>query len=206
MFDRSHTLGANRGFTLVEIIIVVAIFALIGLAVGSFFSDTFSLQRLISGNLSASGDARRALKTMTAEIRTASPSSLGTYALSSAATSTFTFYSNIDTDALKERVRYYIDAGDLKKAVLKPSGNPLAYTGAETVSTLVHDIRNGTTSLFSYYDETYTGSSTPLATGFEITDVRLVRIDIGIDSDPNQPPGPRWYTTQVSFRNLKDNL
>jgi prepilin-type N-terminal cleavage/methylation domain-containing protein len=206
MSPRFYSKMHYTGFTLIEIIVVVAITALLGVAVSTFFIDTFSLQRIISGNLSASGDARRALKTMTAEIRTASPSSLGTYALSDAATSTFTFYSNIDDDAVKERVRYFIDAGDLKKAVLKPTGNPLAYDGAEAMSTLVHDIQNGTSSLFLYYDETYTGTTTPLAAGFDITDVRLVRIDIGIDSDPNKPPSARWYTTQVSFRNLKDNL
>jgi len=36
--------------------------------------------------------------------------------------------------------------------------------------------------------------------------VRLVRITIKIDEDPNRPPAALTSTTQVSIRNLKDNL
>jgi len=36
--------------------------------------------------------------------------------------------------------------------------------------------------------------------------VRLVKITIVIDKDPQTPPGPMTLTTQISIRNLKDNL
>jgi type II secretory pathway component PulJ len=196
----------SRGVTLIEVVVTVGITAIIGMAIATFFTDTFKLNAIISNDLSASGDARRTIKTMTAEIRTASPSNLGTYPLESTATSSFTFYSNIDEDGLKERVRYYLEGGILKKGVIKPTGNPLAYSGAEVVTELVHNVQNGTTSIFSYYDTTYNGTSAPLSGAFAITAVRLVRVAVGIDSDVNKDPGVRWYTTQVSFRNLKDNL
>src|SRR3989339_1075189 len=98
----------ESGFSVIEVLASIFILTLIGLAVYSFQKDVFSLNRIISGSLTAQDEARRALKRMSAEIRTASPSSLGAYALSQTATSSFTFYSNIDDDSFKERVRYFI--------------------------------------------------------------------------------------------------
>lgn len=192
---------------MIEVLVSIFILTLIGLAVYSFQKDVFSLNKIISRSLTAQDEARRALKVISAEIRTASPSSLGAYALVQTATSSFGFYSNIDDDSFKERVRYFLDGAILKKVVIKPSGSPLIYNPAnETISDLVHDVANATTSIFSYYDENYDGTTQPLAEPIDISIVRLVKITIVIDQDPQQPPGPTALTTQILMRNLKDNL
>jgi hypothetical protein len=36
--------------------------------------------------------------------------------------------------------------------------------------------------------------------------VRLVKITVIVDANPAKMPAPRTFTTQVSLRNLKDNL
>jgi hypothetical protein len=38
------------------------------------------------------------------------------------------------------------------------------------------------------------------------TNVRLIKINLMIDVDPNRAPVIKTYTSQVSIRNLKDNL
>lgn len=192
---------------MIEVLVSIFILTLIGLAVYSFQKDVFSLNRIISGSLTAQDEARRALKSMSAEIRTASPSSLGAYALAQTATSSFSFYSNIDDDAFKERVRYFVDGTTLKKGVIKPSGLPLTYNPAnEVITELIHDVANTATSTFSYYDENYDGTTQALAEPIDISAVRLVKITVVIDRDPTQPPGPITLTTQINMRNLKDNL
>lgn len=204
---KKHSHNSKSGFSVIEVLVSISILTLIGFAVYSFQKDVFSLNRIISGSLTAQDEARRALKSMSAEIRTASPSSLGTYAITETATSSFIFYSNIDNDPLKERVRYFIDGAILKKGVIKPSGAPLTYNPAnEVVSELVHDVASSATSTFGYYDASYDGATQPLAEPIDISTVRLVKITIVIDKDPQQPPGSLMLTTQISMRNLKDNL
>jgi len=205
-FFKNHQ-NSKSGFTIIEVLVSIFILTLIVSVVYSFQKDVFSLNRIISDSLVAQEEARRNLKTMTAEIRTASPSSLGAYAIAQTATSSFIFYSNIDGDSFKERVRYFLDGTTLKKGIIKPSGAPLAYNPAnETIIDLAHDVANTTTSIFSYYDTNYDGTTQPLAEPINVSVVRLVKITIVIDHDPLVSPGHITLTTQISIRNLKDNL
>lgn len=207
MYFLKNKHNLKSGFTVIEALVSIIILSLIGIAFASFQKDIFSLNKVISGSLTSQDEARRTLKNMSAEIRTASPSSLGAYALLQTATSSFTFYSNIDGDTYKEQVRYFLAGNTLKKGIIKPSGAPLTYNSAgEIVSELVHGMANAGAPIFNYYDASYDGASLPLAEPINVSSVRLVKITIMIDQDPQNPPGPLTLTTQVSMRNLKDNL
>ncbi len=93
------------------------------------------------------------------------------------------------------------------KGVITPAGNPLVYSPAsEKLFTVMSDVKNGSTSIFSYYDNSYAGTSSPLTYPIQIQSVRLVRIDLTLDANQNRAPVTRTFTTQVSVRNLKDNL
>ncbi|KKU25433.1 MAG: hypothetical protein UX39_C0029G0003 [Candidatus Magasanikbacteria bacterium GW2011_GWA2_46_17] len=195
------------GFSVIEVLVGTFILTLMGITIYYFQKDVFSLNRILSSGLTAQDEARRALKSMSAEVRTASPSSIGAYALAQTATSSFTFYSDIDDDSFKERVRYFLDSTTLKKGIIKPSGTPLTYNPAnEIISELIHDATNAATSTFSYYDADYDGTTQPLTEPINIAAVRLVKITVTIDENPQTPPGPATLTTQISIRNLKDNL
>jgi prepilin-type N-terminal cleavage/methylation domain-containing protein len=196
----------KTGFTLIEVMVVIFILALIGVAISNFQVNVFSLNKFLSGGLTAQDEARRALKTMTAEIRPLSPSSIGSYPIAQASPTSFTFYSDIDADALKERIRYFLDGATLKKGVIKPSGSPLTYNPAnEQITELIHYVVNGATPIFSYYDKNYDGTTLSLSQPVDILMVRLVQVTIMINRDPSRA-GAITLTTQISMRNLKDNL
>ncbi len=198
---------SKNGFTLIEALIAIFILTLIGVVVVAFQRDVISLNSILSGGLTAQDEVRRALKMMTTEIRPLSSSSIGAYPITEAGPTSFVFYSNVDGDSLKERVRYFLDGNILKKGVIKPTGTPLTYNPAhETVSEVVHNVVNGAAPVFSYYDKNYDGSTPALSQPVDIPSVRLVKIAIIIDENPNRAPGPVTLTTQVSMRNLKDNL
>ena len=204
---RKKQSACDSGFSIIEVVVAISILTLVGIAVYAFQKDVFSLNRILSQSIIAQKEVRRALKIMSAEIRAASPSSIGAYAIAETATSSFIFYSNIDDDSFKERVRYFLDGAVLKKGVTKPTGDPPAYNPAnEIISDMVRDMANGTTAIFSYYDTDYEGTSQPLAETIDVSVVRLVKIVIIVDRDPSAPPGPMTLTTQISMRNLKDNL
>lgn len=197
----------KKGFTLVEIIVSVAIFTVIFLAVMNFGQGIFSFNRKAQQNLSAQSDARRVLKTIIKELRSASPSSNGAYPIAQTATSSLIFFSNIDEDADKERIRYFLDGTDLKKGVVNPSGTPLVYNLAnESISVVIKNVRNGVTPIFEYFDSSFSGTGNSLLEPVQATVVRLIRITTKIEEDPNKPIGELIVTSQAFLRNLKDNL
>lgn len=197
----------QQGFSAVEILIAIFILSLIIVAVVSFQIDIFSLNKSSGDNLNIQEDLRRTLKTLSAEIRSMSPSNMGAYPIIQAGTSTLVFYDNIDNDTLVEKVRYFLVGTTLKKGVIKPTGSPLTYNSAnETFKELAHNVANATTSIFSYYDSSYDGNSSPLTQPVDSSLVRLIKAEIIIDENPTKAPPPISLTTQVSIRNIKDNL
>lgn len=188
-------------------LVSVSIFVLIMLVVTGFNRDIFFINSGLQSNLSAQIEARNVLRTVVAELRSVSPSSLGAYALAQTSTSSIIFYSNVDNDQYKERIRYFIQGTNFNRGIVHPSGSPLTYNVAqEQVTTLVHNVRNGATSTFDYFDKYYSGTSTPLAVPVDPLAVRLVRITLLIDSDPNRFPATITLSSQAMLRNLKDNL
>lgn len=190
-----------------EIVVVTAIFGIISVAVGNFGSEIFNFNSIASSNLTAQSEGRKVLKTMVRELRSVSPSSIGSYALSQVATSSIIFYSDIDDDGLKERVRYFLQGTDLRRGTIKPSGDPLVYDlGNENLSTIVTGVTNDATPIFEYFDQNYNGTSSSLLEPVQATSVRLIKINLILDKDPNKAGGIINVTSQVTLRNLKDNL
>ncbi len=196
----------NKGFTAIEILIVLAILGMVSYAVSKFTFDVFFLNSVARGSLTVSQDARNLLRTMAREIRAAAPSANGAYPLVTVASSSLSFFSDIDGTGQKYFVTYYISSTTLMKSVVTPSGNPTVYTGTPQTSIVMSDVRNGTSSIFTYYDNTYAGTSSPLSFPVSIQAVRLVRIDLTLDANGERSPDKKTFTTQVSIRNLKDNL
>ncbi len=203
----NHIRIKNKGFTLIEMLVTVAVFSIVALIVMSFARDVYYYDSVFSKGLTSYDEARKVLSPMTSEIRSASPSSLGSYAIEKADVNEFIFYSDIDNNGNKERIRYFLDGNILKKGVIKPTGSPLQYvSGSEVITNIITGVSNGATPIFTYYNSNYSGSGNPLVQPVSILEVRLVKINIMIDIDPNRPPAPIVVTTQVSIRNLKDNL
>ena len=196
------------GFTIIEVIISVFILSLIVVSAATFQRDVFSLNFFLQGSLNAQLDARHVVKIMVAELRKASPSALGAYPIALASSTAITFYSDVDSDGVKDRVRYFLSGSTIKRGVLAPSGSPLAYVDANEELTILISgfVSSSTLPLFQYYGATYTGASPPLSLPVDTSSVRLVKITVIIDTDPVHSPAPIMVTSQVNLRNLKDNL
>lgn len=196
----------NKGFTLTELMVVLGIIGLISFSVSKFSFDVFFLNSVARGSLTVSQDARNLLRIMTREIRASAPSANGAYPLVTVASSSLSFFSDIDGTGQKYLVRYYLSSTTLMKDVVVPTGNPAVYTGTPQSSIVMSDVRNATSSIFTYFDNTYAGTSSPLSFPVSIQSVRLVRIDLTLDANGDRSPDKKTFTTQVSIRNLKDNL
>jgi len=199
----------QKGMTLMEILIVMGIFVLVGGAIASFSRDVFILSGTVRNSLAAQQDARNVLRHAIAEIRTASISNTGSYPLAATEANRLKFYSDNDGDGIKEEIHYYLanSGKTLKKDVLKPTGSPLQYVGASTTSILINDLKNGVIPIFDYYDKNYDGTTAPLTLPLiDVLSVRLIKVTIVVEADPNRAPVPLVVTSQAMMRNLKDNL
>jgi len=199
----------SRAFTLVEVLTTVGIFTVIIAAVAAFEANVFSYQGNASASFTALQDSEAILRTMAKEVRSMSPGNDGSYALQSAGTSTLTFYADTNGDGKKERIRYSLIGSSLFRASAIPTGSPLTYTGiAESTSTLMNNVKNSSsTPVFDYFTGAYAGTTTgALVQPVTPTSVRLIRMTVSLDVDPNRSPLPRTYSTEATLRNLKDNL
>jgi prepilin-type N-terminal cleavage/methylation domain-containing protein len=203
-----HHVHLQRAFTLVEVVVSIGIFLVIIGAVAVFEVNIFSYQRNSSGSFETVQDAEVIMKTITENIRMASPGSDGSYALQTVGTSTLMFYADMNGTGIKQRIRYTLIGSDLYQAVLTPTGSPLAYTGTEATTTILTDVVNSSsTPVFSYFDGTYAGTTTgALSQPVTPNAVRLVQVDLTLNIVANQIANARTYTADVTLRNLKDNL
>jgi Flp pilus assembly protein TadG len=79
-------------------------------------------------------------------------------------------------------------------------------TNNESRKILVTGVRNGPNyPIFEYFSSSYAGTSSAMTYPIDIKSIRLVKINITIDSDINKSPIPITYTSQTALRNLKDN-
>lgn len=200
----------TKGFTLVELLVTMAIVFVIMLGVARFQVNVLTNNNYTTAVISSAQDARSILTTMVKELRSARTGSNGSYAIAQAATNTLTFYSDIYATGLEDQVTYFISTTTLEKEVIIPTGTPPNYVynqSQETFTILANNIKNGSsTPMFQYYDDTYNGTTSPLAQPVSVSAVRLVQISLLIDANPAKSPLPITYTSDATLRNLKDNL
>ena len=79
-------------------------------------------------------------------------------------------------------------------------------SNTEVITDIIHGVRNNGSPVFSYFDSSYNGSTNSLSQPVSVLIIRLIKINLTIDDDPNRPPSPMTITTEINFRNLKDNL
>lgn len=199
---------ARRGFTVIEILIAAAVFAILIFVVASLRANVTTLSNLVSQKLQSRQDLDRVIEQVVTELRSASPSSQGAYPIESASSSSLVFYSDVDSDGLYERVRYAVSSSTLLRGVTKPAGNPLAYaTSSEQLSAVITSLTKTTSSpVFQYYGAGYTGSEPPLsATATLPSAIRLVRVTFYVDVRPREAPKPAYVSQLVTIRNLRDD-
>ncbi len=193
----------KTGFTLIEIVIAVTIFTMVVLVISFFTLDISKFSFFFGENLIAQQEIQQSLRGMIPEIRSMGPSNLGGYPIMAATANSFTFYTDNDKDGLFERIRYYMDGNIFKKAVIKPTGNPLTYNPAEEKTfELVHYVTNAN-NIFSYFDNNYTGSESSLPFPINIPSVKTIKSELIADQNPQEPPLPLSFSITAMIRNFR---
>jgi len=199
----------RKGLTLVETLVAIAIFA-IGmegftlLFLSAWKNNSYTLE-MGQSSMAVS----RGVSTIVNYLRSVRQSDNGAYPIYSANANDLVVYSDYDRDGVTERLHIYKDDTDILMGVTDPTATmPKTYPSADQqVFTLAERIVNlDTEPIFYYYDKNYAGGSaqTPLTTPANVADVRLVKIHLKINIDPNRAPDNIELQTFVEMRNLND--
>jgi prepilin-type N-terminal cleavage/methylation domain-containing protein len=194
---------AQKGFTIVETIVSVAIFAIMIFAILFFVTDVFNttgFQRKIFDN---NDSARKLATVFTNEMRASVVSSTGSFPIESAGTQQIIFYTKSATTV--NRVRYYLQSGVLYKGITIPTGNPPIYNLAQEISSPVQPAMAtaGGDAIFTYYD----GDGNALAQPVNVTQIRNIQMALKIYLQGSKNSTNTYtVTTSATVRNLKDNL
>lgn len=195
----------RRGITLVEVLVSIGIFSFLIIGITALLLTSWKYNQIVWEQLKTQNEGRKVIRDFVNDLRVASLSSIGAYPIESASSTEIVFYSNIDSDTLKERVRYFLSGRTLRKGVIKPTGSTLSYNSAnETFVDIAHDLVTSTV-LLSYYDSNFSGSQTKLTSPIDVTKIRVVAISLTLEEDPNASPVPFFIESKVMLRNLKDN-
>ncbi len=194
----------KKAFTLLELLIIITIVIMLSFMGSEFVIQGIKMQTFTQKQDEAVYDARNILNEISKEIREAQFSSTGDYLLDTVEEQELSFYSNIDNDNLVEKIHYFLDGYNLKKGIIKPSGDPLEYLDSnETITTISSYVANQNDPIFTYFDENGNQISNP---NLNKHDIRLIHIFFKIDVNPGKAPDPYNLITDVQIRNLKNNL
>lgn len=194
----------EKGFTLVEMMVVVAVYTLVMFAVmqsiGVFYRyNAYSLAQAQQVN-----QARRGMDVIIRDIREMTFADDGTFPLVIMEPHRIGFYSDIDRDDSVEYVEIELASTTLEKRIYNAAGNPPVYDAiadeVHTLSTFVQNLDQGTSTFFYFNSEG--DRATALTT---VTDVVYVEAQIIVNIDPVRDPGEFMLRSSAALRNLKEN-
>lgn len=188
----------KSGFSLLEVTISMSIFLAIMVLGGNFIITGFRSTTFGAEQATAIASARRAMEIMTKEIRGINTSDRGDYPLANVQADNFCFYSDINYDGSMEKIQYYLDNLLLKKTVTL-SGPDNEYSAPGATTTIADYVNNQTEPIFTYYDSNRAETA-------DIDEIRLISISLKMNVTPTISPNDYYVETDISLRNLKDNL
>ena len=196
---------SQQGFTLVELLVVVALFTVLMLVI---FASIASFYRLNAYTIAQSyqvDNARRGTDLMVRDLREMTFSDNGTFPLVLMQGYKVGFYSDIDRDNSVEYVEYSLASSTtLYKRIYAATGTPPVYstTTPESTTTISVYVQNYAQNnpIFVYYDE----NGLPATATSTVTDIRYIQVSVIVNIDPIRDPGQYMLRSSASLRNLKN--
>ncbi|HUO55823.1 MAG TPA: prepilin-type N-terminal cleavage/methylation domain-containing protein [Candidatus Paceibacterota bacterium] len=209
MKRRLSIVSYSRGFTLVELVVVLVICTLIMGGIAELIVTILQQPNYRLGTLNSIDQVRTAGTTFVNEIRNAQTGNDGSFALNQASSTQIIFFTsyNSATPGVIDRVRYFVASSTFYKGTIVPTGLPYVYnTANEKVVPIITNLV-GTTSVFSYYNGTYAGTSSPLTQPVNVTQVTFVGIALNVLEQNNALATTSYsFTAGAAIRSLKTNL
>lgn len=190
-----------RAFTLIEMLVTIFVFTVILIAVTNSVLFFYRANTTAVEEAFQIRSAERGMDVLVRDLREATYGDDGSYPLAEMASTSITFYSDIDHSSPIERIRYLLNNKLLTRTVINSTGIPPTYTGAAATTTVSEFVRNSEDgiALFQYFDKNGDEVTDPL----NITDVVSVSVSIVVDITPQHQPGEFTLRSGATLRNLR---
>ena len=193
----------TKGFTLVELVLCIAISTLIILTVSQFFVAANSQSTQLESTLDTEFAARRFVTEITEEIQRMAPGAAGEAALTTASENALQFYSTHKHHEFPAKVQYQLNNEVLLKTITPYDQNTNSYNVAGAVETVLFTTINNEqaqTALFSFYSpgqSVYTDN--PLEEPVDIAQISLITVTLIVEPKYMQNPTPKTYESFVQL-------
>lgn len=206
----SPAAGARgRGFTLIEVMVAVLLFSIIGISLMALISSLLAGSSQQSRLLSGQDQARKLAAQITNELRNSQAGNDGSYQIESAGDQQLTFYSGLSFSNASDRIRYYLQNGKLYRGMTKYYNGPYNTSTEQSLPVQDDVVNSSSTPVFLYYDGNYSGSSTQvsLPQPVNVTQVKFVKLNLQIANRAGVLKN-NFYTINsgAAIRSLKTNL
>jgi len=197
---------AQLGFSLVETIVVVALFTVVSLAIMESIITFYRVNGYTIAQSAQVDTARRGMEQLVRDLREMTFADDGTFPLVVTEEYRIGFFSDIDRDNSVEYIEYQLSTTTmLEKRIYNATGSPPVYhaTGTPDATYTVSEyVQNNLQAIpvFVYYDV----NGNPATATTTVTDIRYVELSIIVNIDPVRDPGEFMLRSSASLRNLKN--
>lgn len=194
----------HTGFSLVEMLVVIAIFTLLSIAITVSIQKFYQFNAYTIAQSYQVQNARRGLEFTVRDLREMTYADNGAFPLISVGTTSVSFYSDIDRDESVELVAYELIDTTLYKYIYNAVADSYDTTSPDQTIIISEYVQNRLQdiNIFDYVD--YNGVVATGATN--ISDIRYINVNLIINIDPVRDPGEYSLRSGAALRNLIENL
>ncbi|MDD2657027.1 MAG: prepilin-type N-terminal cleavage/methylation domain-containing protein [Patescibacteria group bacterium] len=200
----------KKGFTLIEVLVTLAIFSILVSGASWFIIGSNRDLAVMWEQLVTQNQGKKTLEHVINYVRKAETSSVGSYPLNTTEPYNLIFYANVDSNNMIEKVQFWLDDKTLKETITHPSSTAssnIYENGTSQTIDLADNVKNMELAVpvFLYYNESYTGSQSELLGNFNLTDIRMIKVQLELEKDPNKSPEPLHVESMALIRSTKRN-
>jgi hypothetical protein len=197
------------GLTLIEMLIALTIFFMGIAGFTLLFYKTWQTNSYAIEMGQSAMTISQGINKMVDYIRETKQGDNGSYPVVSAASNDLVIYSDYDKDGTTERLHFYKNGQNILMGITGPNNTmPITYPSGDqqTVTMASYIINDASTPIFYYYNKGYPGDAAhnPLSDPVPVSDLRLMKIFLQININPNRAPDNIQMQNFVEMRNLND--
>jgi prepilin-type N-terminal cleavage/methylation domain-containing protein len=199
-FQHIHT----KGFTLLEMVIVIGITAVVGVSLTSMIVYFYKTNDYVLQETQAVHSAQQGITTSMQYLREASYGADGSYPVEYASTSTLIFFADIHNDGTIEQITYSFANGNLYEGITPQSSSiPPTYVGQPTSTTTIatYVVNTKYVPVFEYTD--FSGNTIATTSPANVSNVASVITTLKIDVDPSRSPSPYTIGSTATLRTFR---